>query len=529
MLDQRADTMGDKTFVVFDTGLHWTYAEARKRARQTAAALHKLGVRRGDPVLVWLPNGPDIVRISLAASYLGAIFVPMNLALRGKVLEHIVTNSGARCIICHAELLDRIPYIDRAQLEVAVTIGKGPSVETGLKQLDESALNSADELTLAPDPPLQPWDTWAIFYTSGTTGASKGVISPYLHVYSMAVLCVRFVGAADRFLINVPYFHIAGALVPYVVLDRGASMAVLTEFRTSEFWDRVRETASTCCMFVGATPNFLLKQPPQDSDTKHPLRKVLMQPLVYDPKAFAQRFNIEIFTGYDMSELGPPIVADALSNDQATPKGFCGYLRSGEPQVDVRLVDAFDQEVPIGAVGEIIVRSKAPWVITPGYHRMPEATAAAWRNGWFHTGDALRRDEEGRYFFVDRVKDSIRRRGENISSAEVEADVLSFDAVGDVSAIAVPGQDGEDEVLVAVQPKPGRTIDPSELLTFLLPRMPHYMVPRYIRIMETMPRTQTDKVQKQILRSQGVTTDTWDREKAGIIIRRDRLTRLPQA
>jgi crotonobetaine/carnitine-CoA ligase len=179
--------------------------------------------------------------------------------------------------------------------------------------------------------------------------------------------------------------------------------------------------------------------------------------------------------------------------------------------------------VAVGAVGELIVRSDHPWVMNHGYYKNAEATARAWRNGWFHTGDGFRRDADGNFYFVDRMKDAIRRRGENISSFEVESEVCAHPAVREAAAVAVASDVAEDEVLVAVSVAGGQTLDPAELIDFLRQRMAHFMIPRYVRILDDLPKTPTQKVQKHMLRAAGVTADTWDREQAGVIIKRDRL------
>jgi len=194
--------------------------------------------------------------------------------------------------------------------------------------------------------------------------------------------------------------------------------------------------------------------------------------------------------------------------------------------VDVRLVDDNDCEVPLGAIGEMMIRTDRPWGMNSGYYNNPEATAKAWRNGWFHTGDAFRMDADGNFYFVDRIKDAIRRRGENISSFEVEADVGAHPTVREVAAIAVPNEMSEDEVMVVVAPVEGKTIDPVELIEFLRPRMAHFMVPRYVRIVAELPKTPTAKVQKAMLREQAVTADTWDREAAGIRVKGDRFSKV---
>jgi crotonobetaine/carnitine-CoA ligase len=191
--------------------------------------------------------------------------------------------------------------------------------------------------------------------------------------------------------------------------------------------------------------------------------------------------------------------------------------------VEVRLVDANDCQVPVGSVGEMLVRTDRPFAMNSGYNRNPEATAAAWRNGWFHTGDAFRMDEDGYFYFVDRVKDAIRRRGENISSFEVEVEVCAHPAVREAAVIGVPSEFSEDEVMAIVAPTPGHAISPEDLIRFVQDRLPYFMVPRYIRVLDELPKTPSAKVMKAELRTEGVTQDTWDREKAGIRLRRETL------
>ena len=174
-------------------------------------------------------------------------------------------------------------------------------------------------------------------------------------------------------------------------------------------------------------------------------------------------------------------------------------------------------------VGELVVRADCPWSLSHGYNRNPQATAESWRNGWFHTGDGCKVNADGQYTFVDRIKDSIRRRGENISSAEVEAEVMAHPSIKEASAVAVPSELGEDEVLVALVLVEGASLDPAELIHFLVPRMPHFMVPRYLRFMSELPRTPTHKVQKYLLRDMAVSGDVWDREQAGIVVKGARI------
>ncbi|MCG7505399.1 AMP-binding protein [Mesorhizobium retamae] len=524
MLDAEAARHGDRTLIVFDSGDTWSYSETRRRARRKAAALGRLGVKKGDAVLVWLPSGPTIFTLHLALSYLGAIFVPLNLALKGSVLQHVVSNSGANLVICHADLVDRLAAIDTCKLDSMVVVG-GPrdlSEKTpALRELPELALASDDEDFV--DGLAQPWEPHGIFYTSGTTGPSKGVICPHVHTAVMSRHALRFLVESDRFMINMPYFHLAGALVPFAVIERGASMSMITRFRTQTFWDDVRRTESTVCYILDSIRTFLMKQPPDARDRDNPMRVVVQQPLSHDSLEFADRFGLTVYTQWDMTELLPVIMSEAIGGPRPPAKGYCGKAGELSPRSELRIVDDHDCEVPDGQIGELIVRCEQPWVISPGYWGNPEATARSWRSGWFHTGDLFRKDSEGNFYYVDRTKDSIRRRGENVSSSEVEADVLGHPDVHLAAAIAVPSEHSEDEVMVVVKAKPDRSVDPAELFEFLVPRMPHYMLPRFIRVVEEFAMTETIKIRKNVLRDEGVTPDTWDRERAGIVVKAQRI------
>ena len=245
-----------------------------------------------------------------------------------------------------------------------------------------------------------------------------------------------------------------------------------------------------------------------------------MVPLVNDVDAFMERFGVEVYSIYNMTELCCPV----MTTVPMTVPGSAGTVRPG---CELRVVDANDCEVPTGATGEIVVRADTPWAINHGYYKEPEATARAWRNGWFHTGDAGRVDEDGNLYFVDRLKDTIRRRGENISSLEVETEVAAHPAVREAAVIPVPSELGEDEVMAVVALRPGQALDPADLLAFLEPRLAHFMIPRYVRIVDALPKTPTEKIEKHRLRADGITADSWDREAAGLRIRRERLGRAP--
>ena len=518
VLEQRAAMHPERAYMRLPDGRSISYGEFLVSVQRTAAGLAALGVKQGDFVNVWLPNDVDMVRIWFAINWLGAIYVPINTAYRGKVLAHVIANGGAEVMIVSTDLIERLADVDRAQLRTLVVAGGRPRRAIPGMMMTTLASLDGDPATIPPlAQPIEPWDIQSIIYTSGTTGRSKGVLSSYAHMWHMAgAQSFPMLDGSDCYLIYLPFFHVGGTLPVIGMLNRGGAIGMGGDFTTEAFWPTVRATGATYTILLGVMSSFLSKRPVQADDKDHPLRKVTMIPLPEDSKEFGQRFGCTVYTLFNMTEVSVPTVSEA--NPQAT--GTCGKQREG---VELRIVDANDCEVATGQVGELIVRTDAPWALNSGYHKNPEATVPAWRNGWFHTGDAFRKDVEGNYYFVDRMKDAIRRRGENISSFEVEAEIIAHPGVRECAVVAVPNELAEDDVLAIVAPAPGASLDPLELLEFLTPRIAHFMLPRYVRIMSDLPRTPTQKIEKYILRQQGLTPDTWDREKAGVKIRREKI------
>lgn len=516
LLDAGAATHPERVFAMFEDGSAWTYAQTRSVTRAGAQALQELGVGKSDSVLVWLPNGPDLIRSWFATCYLGGVFTPINTAYRGDLLEHVIRTSGAKIMIAHTSLVEHLRGLELPQLERVIVVGEVPVVQLPVPLLPADTLDGdADALQSTGE--IEPWDPMAIIFTSGTTGPSKGVLCSYLHFYTSGSLAVGFMEEDERCMISMPLCHLAATGCVVGALARHASVAVVERFSTGKFWDQMRAfNCATHCGLVGSVVAFLAGRPPAADDLDNPLRRVIVAPADERVRELAKRHGFEFFTGFGMSEAPMPLMSE-LNPVEA---GYCGRVRAG---VECRIVDENDMEVPTGCAGELIVRADLPWTMNSGYINEPEATAKAWRNGWFHTGDAFYRDEEGRYFFVDRIKDSIRRRGENISSLEVEQVVRTFPGILDVAAIPVPSELSENDVMIVVQVQPNCTIVPEELIEFLIPRMAHFMVPRYVRCLDALPRTMTSKVQKSLLREQGVTPDTWDRDQSGIKVKRERL------
>ena len=515
-LAQLAHARPRDSAIAFVDGPEWDWDSLHAKVRDHAQALQALGVEQGEFVLSWLPNGPLAVLNFLALAELGAIYVPINTGYRGEVLAHVLRNAGARLMIAHGELVDRLESVDRGRLATLVVIGEETPHLPGVRVLHQSALAGDGAQLVSRPRPLAPWDTLLVVYTSGTTGPSKGVLSSYRHAWS-AVMGFRNIGPRDRSLVTLPMYHVGGVWGVLWGLYHGGSVVMAPNFRTQDFWSIVRRHRVTTTGLLGSMVDFLIAQPEVPGEREHGLASVVIAP--YGPAAlrFAERFGVDVHTEYNMSELAVPLWAGP--NPPAV--GTCGTLAAG---CTLRLVDHNDIEVATGQVGELLVRMDEPWTISHGYHGDPQATARAWRNGWFHTGDLLRRDASGYYYFVDRAKDSIRRRGENISAFEVESGLALHPAVAECAAVGVAADEGgEQEVMAVIRLVDGATLEPAVLLEFLRGHLPPYMLPRYVRFVTDFPRTPTQKIEKYRLREAGITGDTWDRERAGVSVRRDRL------
>lgn len=514
VLEQRATEAPDQVFVVLPDLTEWTYRQFRDRVLARAATLRGAGVVAGERVLAWVPNDGDALVTWFAINQLGACVVPVNTAYKGALLAHVLQNSGVVRGVVHADLLDRLAAVDPASLQQVFVIGGAGSIASPACRplIDEPPPSDL------PPPPLQPWDEYAVVYTSGTTGPSKGVLCSYAHLWAATDASLgQHLSASDRYMVNLPLFHAGGIMGVAGPMYLGASVALVDGFDTTSFWGVVRSTGTTACTLLGVMATFLAKQPPRADERDSGLRTVFMVPLGDDSRTFAERCGVTVTTLFNMTEVSCPLVS---AQDPAP--GSCGRVREG---MQARLVDEHDCEVAVGEVGELILRADAPWTMSHGYLAMPEATARAWRNGWFHTGDAFRRNETGEFFFVDRMKDAIRRRGENISSFEVEAALTSHDDVLEAAVVATPSDVGEDEVLAVVAPKPGVVLHLPALIEHCRACLPYFAVPRYVRVVDRLPKTPTNKVEKHLLREAGLAAGTWDRVAAGIEVKRERVGR----
>ena len=489
-----------------------TTAQLVERSLEVAGGFEARGINAGEAVLLMFENHVDHIVAWWALDLTNRIEVPVNTACKGSILVHVVNNSRARAMVVDAGYLPVLAEVAEmlTNLELVVVRGGRPGM-TGLparmRTLDWQELRGPKENIAA----TQPWDLMGILYTSGTTGPSKGVRVTHAHAYGYASPAVldHSSGPGDVALCNLPLFHIGGQwAIVYNNLIAGGHSVILPKFSASSFWDDVRTYGCTSTMLLGAVANFLWRQPERPDDARHTMRRVLMSPVIAQLDEFQRRFGItEVATGYGLTE-GSTITSARAG--QAKP-GRCGFAR---PDFDIRLVDEHDIEVSDGQVGEICVRAKEPWMVMDSYHHMPEPTVAAWRNQWLHTGDAMRREPDGQDVFVDRMKDALRRRGENVSSFEVEKEINEHPAVLESAVVAVASDATEDEIKAVVVLRPGDAIGAEELLVFLDKRLPKFMVPRYVEFIAQMPKTPTEKIRKQALRELGVTPATYDRESS---------------
>ncbi len=500
LIAARATATPDRVLLGDTDGRTLTYGEFQDRIMRWAGAFAAAGVQAGDRVVTMLPARLEAFEIWLGLAWLRAIEVPLNTAYRGPMLEHTVNNADAKLAVIADAYTTQFD-----EVRAALT-----SLERVIVHDGADAAFFADAVPAVDLEPPRYHDIACMIYTSGTTGPSKGVLMPWAELYQFVTSIPD--GSIERdgvYYLCLPVFHVSGKSGIYIAAAFDARLLVRETFSLTEFWSDIRQHDCTLAGLVGVMASFLMSMPEQPDDADNPLKAVAMGPLVDDVEGFKRRFGVNVSTGYGMTEIGVPFASDGFNLANATS---CGRLRTGYPGYEVRVANDVDEALGPTEVGELLVRTAEPWTMNAGYYNMPAETAASWRNGWFHTGDAFRYDEDGNYYFVDRIKDAIRRRGENISSFEVEAYVARHPAVQEVAALAVPSVHGEDDVKVAVVLKEGADFDPAELIEFLAPTMPKFMIPRYVEVVDALPKTPTMRVRKVELRDPSRIPNTWDRE-----------------
>jgi crotonobetaine/carnitine-CoA ligase len=509
LLERNARAKPAEPLIAFDDGTRWTRRDALEIAYGAAATLRAAGISQGDRVALLMNNSPDYLRSWWGTAVMGAVVVPVNVAYRGSMLEHQLRLSRPAAIIADSALADRLDQLD--------DVSHVPPVRLVPADLDRSGPPIVREQR------IELWDLAALMLTSGTTGPSKLVAVPHLHLYlGGSHFSVAYgAGESDVYQIDLPLFHIGMMYQVAPCLSVGTRMFIRSGPRMSAYWESARECDATIGMIISTMVPYLLAQPPRPADRAHGVRMLLASPLPRDVAEFQQRFNIpHLHAAYGSTEMSAPIVG---SPGDRLESGYCGRARPG---FEVRLVDEHEIEVPVGEVGEVAVRPAQPWMVNAGYVDDPAATAHAWRQGWLHSGDAMRRDADGRYYFVDRIKDTVRRRGENISSFEVEAIISVYPGIAAAACVAYRDPLGvDDEVKVWLTTEPGSNVDPVQLLEFCADRLPHFMVPRYFEATDAMPMTPSGRVRKHLLRERGNGPRTWDREAHGLTVVRGGLER----
>ena len=520
MVARRARESGGSPALKHVDGSVLSWHEAYADSLRWASALERCGAQRGQPVVTLFANSFDAFRSWQGCAWLGAIESPVNTGYKGDWLRHVVNNTEAEVILADSRFAE--PLFDIADqfshVRQLVVFGSLDTVPQGLPFNVMSADEFLDGADAAERSEPGPWDISSLIYTSGTTGRSKAVMVPWgqftASMESGFIPLDRLDGI--RIYSPFPVFHVTGKGGFYFAAVFGGPSVIREAFSPSAYWHDVRTFDANAAILLGPLAQMLLNAPEQAADADNPMKTVVMVPVIPDIDAFCRRFDLEVFTTYNMTEINCPIVRPG---ERCTSNNYrsCGQAREG---VEVRIVDEHDQQVPENTPGELIVRGE-PWELNVGYWNMPDKTSEAWRNGWFHTGDAFTYDNDGNYYFVDRAKDYIRRRGENISSFEIEMIVNEHPAVAESGAVAVPADEGEDEVKIAVVLEPDMSFEPQELIEFLIPRMPRFAIPRFVEIWDELPKTEaTARIQKAKIRDAGVTDETWDRIAAGVVIPR---------
>lgn len=494
------------------TGRKVTFAEFDGQIHAWARRMAAHGVREGDLVTTLLGPTFDAYYIWLGLSGLAAVEVPLNPQLKGRMLANLINRSGSRLLITQSKYVENIlsvaDSLETLEYVVVLDEADGEDRVAGGLHLISGAEFAAREIPV-DFRYAERHDTSCIIFTSGTTGAPKGVIIPWGWLATSINRLPKRIQGGSRYSFLSPA-HMSGKTQLDGALSEGRTLVIRENFSVSAFWDDVVRYDCRVSQLFPAVIKYLLDQPPSSRDRETPLQYIWTAPVTKATREFMHRFGVAVSTGFGMTEIGGPIWGGDIDGSNLES---CGRLNDSDPRgYELRLVDEHDREVDNGEVGELIVRTSAPWSLNAGYFRDPEATATAWRNGWFHTGDAMRQDPDGNYYFVDRFKDCIRRKGENISSFEVEAYALEVPGVAEAAAVGVPSEDGEQDVKIFLVAEPGTSLDLHEIGELLALSMPRFMVPRYLEQVGSLPRTPaTGRVQKGTLRSQPHGDRTWDR------------------
>lgn len=513
ILEENASSRPDETFLMSVDDGDLTWREMKRAVVDWTQRLTSASVKPGQVVANLTDAGLGSVCQWLSLCQIGAIECAVNTAFRGRLLAYAIGKTSCEVMIVDPAYLGLLEEISDqiGHVRTIILLNGDGSDAPKLRNRIVHASDLADDVDCTTIRLRSPeWHEIAcITYTSGTTGPSKAVRLPWaqLHAVNTGVYPFGDLGAHDVIYSLSTNAHFGSKSTPYLAAMLGARVVMRRRYSATQFWADVEAYGITTAAFTSSMAEVLLRDE-QGPGPDNPLRNVFMAPIIPDYRRFNERFGTRICTVYNSTEGGIAIHSGWDPDDWRS----CGRLRSDPRLFDVRIVDQDDWEVPDGTMGECVIRPNRPWAMNAGYLNDGDATATAWRNGWFHTGDGLIRSESGDYYFVDRIKDSIRRRGENISSFEVEAEVMVNPDVAECAAVAVPAAEGEDEILLYVIPKQGTSLTPDNLAEDLLSRMTKFMVPRFYAFVGELPRTEaTFRVKKADLRKAGLPASAWDR------------------
>jgi carnitine-CoA ligase len=522
LLADKAGRIGDRTWLIFGDR-RYTYAQAHDLSNRYANGFRGLGIRKGDHVAVMMANCPEFIWTIWGLGKLGAVTVPLNTAARGELLKYFISQSDSTCVVVSAELADRVAEAlgnDHNVRAFCTLGGAGALAHCGRTLVDLAAF--ADGSAEEPDPSqVLASDPQYIMYTSGTTGPSKGVISPHSQAHGVGRSLAKNFGYRpdDVVYTCLPLFH-GNALwySCYAAFWADCALAVSARFSASSFWDEIRATGATQFNALGAMTNILLRAQPSPRDREHRVRQAMLVPLSPDVyREVSERFGVQVTSLYAMTET---FAVTMFTPDDPVSKGSS----AGKPRglSELLIVSDEDDPLPVGEVGEICVRPCEPGIVMSGYYKMPEATVRDTRNLWLHTGDRGRIDADGYLYFVDRKKEAIRRRGENISAYEVEMLIARHPSVLEVAAVPVTSELSEDEVMVYVVCRDGCTVSAEDLVRFANQNMAHFMVPRFVHFIDALPKTASEKIEKYKLKTWAEQNREalWDREAVGLKLER---------
>jgi crotonobetaine/carnitine-CoA ligase len=509
LLQRQAHAFGENPLLTI-AGALWSQRDAMQAAARRGDALRAAGVARGDRVASMCGNRVEALETFLGCGWIGAASVPVNTASMGPQIEYVLADSGARLLVIESRFAERLAMADLAKTSLRAIWFVG-----------DAAGDSVQGIPCTPWPvpsgavgsePVQPGDTLAILYTSGTTGPAKGVLCPHAQYYWWGVNTARILGlrADDVLCTTLPLFHVNALNTFAQAAVTGCRVVFESRFSASGFWPTMRQREATVVYLLGARVPILRAQPAAAAEREHRVRTGLGPGVPASAAtALRERTGVVLLEGYGCTETNFVIA----TTPQSSGSGLMGRL---QPGFDARVVDEHDVEVAPGEAGELLLRADEPFAFAGGYHGRPDKTVEAWRNLWFHTGDRVVREADGSFRFVDRIKDAIRRRGENISSYEVEQVLLAHPAVAEVAVYPVRSELAEDEVMAALVARPDVALEPAELARFCETRLPKFAIPRWFDVVGDLPRTENGKVQKYRLREQGVTPTAWDRTPEGM-------------